>query len=279
MRLGSWGAHLAPRAVADFLAACADAGVCDVDLANIYGDSTTNRLVGAAFALRPELRARLRLIAKVGIVLAEAGSSGPGDYRYDSSVAGLQRAIAASFTDLGVERIDVLMLHRMDFLTSATQLAELLQPMLTDGRIGAFGVSNATPLQVDLLASQLPVSAHQFELSVMQSCALFDGTHAHSQRHGFDIMAWSPLGGGAALDPQAVSSPQWQPTLVRLCDEHGLTPAQLLLRWVHSVPGTRAVLGTQRIERVIEACHAAAQPLPHTDWYALLEAARGVRLP
>ena len=68
MRFGDWGARLSPAAVADLLDAALDAGIDTLDLADIYGGHTTNALVGAALALRPDLRARFGLVAKIGIV-------------------------------------------------------------------------------------------------------------------------------------------------------------------------------------------------------------------
>ena len=151
--------------------------------AGTCSDHTTHRLIGAALALQPTLRQRLRLIAKVGIVLPSAVQPQPNNYHYDSSAVGLRKAIATSFRDLGVERIDLLLLHRMDFLMRPEQVAEVLQPMLADVRIGGFGVSDSSAVQLDLMAAHLPVVAHQFELSVRQTRALDDGTHAHSQLH------------------------------------------------------------------------------------------------
>ena len=91
MRFGDWGARLSPAAVADLLEAALDAGIDTLDLADIYGGHTTNALVGAAFALRPGLRARFRLVAKIGIVTTSNPVNARGLPYYDLSVTWAMR--------------------------------------------------------------------------------------------------------------------------------------------------------------------------------------------
>ena len=55
---------------------------------------------------------------------------------------------------------------------------------------------------------------------------------------------------------------------------HSRSTRRSLLRWVASVPETRIVLGTTKIERIRDAVHACAEPLARDAWYALWEAAR-----
>jgi predicted oxidoreductase len=61
--------------------------------------------------------------------------------------------------------------------------------------------------------------------------------------------------------------------------DFGLDSAGLLLRWVATLPDTRAVLGTANRHRLADAVRACAEPLPRDAWYALYEAARGVAVP
>ena len=101
-----------------------DVGIDTLDLADIYGDHTTNPLVGDALALRPGLRQRLRLLAKVGIVKTDSPGNPRGVQHYDLSVRHLRDALDASLRDLRTDHVDVLMLHRFDPLLEPAAIAD-----------------------------------------------------------------------------------------------------------------------------------------------------------
>jgi predicted oxidoreductase len=279
MRFGDWGARLPPHAVADLLEADLGLGIDTLDLADIYGGHTTNALVGAAFGLRRSLRARFRLIAKIGIVMANSPGNGRGTQYYDLSVEHLRRALDASLSALGVEHVDTLMLHRYDPHLDPAAIAEWVRREQREGRIGAFGVSNFDAHALALFDGHLPLVANQIELSLANSTALDDGTHTATRARGAEAQAWSPLGGGALLDPHSHSGSRLHASLQMMGSEFGLDSASLLLRWTASLPNTRAVLGSTKIERLRDGIRACEAPLPRDAWYALWEVARGRPVP
>lgn len=279
MRFGEWGARLSPVAVADLLEAALDAGIDTLDLADIYGGHSTNALVGAAFAARPGLRARLRLIAKIGIVMSGSPGNVRGVQYYDLSVEHLRRALDDSLLALGVDRVDMLMLHRFDPLLRPDAIAAWIRDEQRAGRVGDFGVSNFDAHAIALFDGHLQVAANQIELSLANGGAIDDGTLNATRARGAEVQAWSPLGGGDLLDPQSSNGGRLHARLQAMAGEFGLDPASLLLRWVASVPDTRVVLGSTKIERLREGVRACAEPLPRDAWYALWEAARGRAVP
>ncbi|GAA4792654.1 aldo/keto reductase [Lysobacter hankyongensis] len=279
MRFGEWGARLSPVAVADLLEAALDAGIDTLDLADIYGGHSTNALVGAAFAVRPGLRARLKLIAKIGIVMAGSPGNARGVQHYDLSVEHLRRALDDSLSALGVDRVDTLMLHRFDPLLRPDAIAAWIRDEQRAGRVGDFGVSNFDAHAIALFDGRLPVSANQIELSLANAGAIDDGTLNATRARGAEVQAWSPLGGGDLLDPHSAVGGRVHARLQAMAGEFGLDPASLLLRWVASVPDTRVVLGSTKIERLREGARVCAEPLPRDAWYALWEAARGRPVP
>lgn len=279
MRFGEWGAHLSPVAVADLLEAALDAGIDTLDLADIYGGHSTNALVGAAFAARPGLRARLKLIAKIGIVMSGSPGNARGVQYYDLSVEHLRRALDDSLSALGVDRVDMLMLHRFDPLLRPDAIAAWISEEQRAGRVGDFGVSNFDAHAIALFDGHLPVTANQIELSLANGGAIDDGTLNATRARGAEVQAWSPLGGGDLLDPRSSNGGRLHARLQVMAGEFGLDPASLLLRWVASVPDTRVVLGSTKIERLREGVRACAEPLPRDAWYALWEAARGRAVP
>jgi predicted oxidoreductase len=275
MRFGDWGARLVPAAVADLLEAALDLGIDTLDLADIYGGHTTNALVGSAFALRPGLRARFRLIAKIGIRMSHSPGNHRGVHHYDLSASHLQHAFDETRRALGIDAVDMLMLHRFDPRLDAAEVAQWITERLAAGDVGAFGVSNFDAHALSLFDGHLQVDANQIELSLSHSRVLDDGSHAASRARGAEVQAWSPLGGGALLDPHTPAGGRLHRVLEPMAGEFGLSPAALSLRWVSSLPQTRVVLGSTRIDRLREAVDACAQPLPRDAWYALWEAARG----
>lgn len=270
MRFGDWGARMSPLQVAELLDAALDLGIDTIDLADIYGGHSTNALVGAALGLRPDLRPRLHLLAKVGIVMADSPGNARRVQHYDLSPAHLTRSIDATLTALGVETIDTLMLHRFDPRLDAATVAGWFGVEKERGRMNGFGVSNFPAAALTLFDGRLAVRAHQIELSAVASQALDDGTHAASLACGAEVQAWSPLGGGSLL-----ADDERGRGLDAIAHDFGLDRASLLLRWVTSLPGTRVVLGTTKAARLAEALRAVERPLPADAWYAVWQAARG----
>lgn len=275
MRFGRWGANLTPAGVATLLEGALDVGIDTLDLADIYGDHTTNPLVGDALALRPGLRQRLRLLAKVGIVKTDSPGNPRGVQHYDLSVRHLRGALDASLRDLRTDHVDVMMLHRFDPLLEPAVIADWVREELAAGRVGAFGVSNFGPHALALFDRKLDIVGNQVELSLANSTVIEDGTLHASQARGAEVQAWSPLGGGALLQPP----PALGEALQLFESEFGVDTASLLLRWVATVPKTRVVIGSTDAARIRAAAEACATPLPKDAWYALWEAARGFPVP
>ena len=275
MRFGSWGANLAPAGVATLLEAALDAGIDTVDLADIYGDHATNPLVGEALALRPGLRRRLRLLAKVGIIKADSPGNARGLPYYDLSVRHLRAALDDSLRDLRTDHVDMLMLHRFDPLLEPAAIADWVREEQTAGRIGTFGVSNFGPHALGLFDGRLDVAAHQIELSLANSAAVTDGTLDASRARSAEVQAWSPLGGGGLLQPPI----PLRDALHAVGGDLGLDAASLLLRWVATIPDTRIVIGSTNPDRIHAAARACATQLPKDAWYALWQAARGFPVP
>ncbi len=279
MRFGDWGARLSPAQAADLLEAALDLGIDTLDLADIYGGHTTNELVGAAFALRSGLRARLKLIAKIGIAMISSPNNPRGVQHYDLSVEHLQAALNDTLIALDTDHIETLMLHRFDPHLEPAAIADWIRDQQRERRVGTFGVSNFDAHALALFDGHLPIIANQIELSLTNSGVIDDGTHSATRARGAEIQAWSPLGGGDLLNPQSQISGRMHERLQPMSNEWGLDPASLLLRWVASLPATRVIVGSTKIERLRDAVHACAEPLPRDAWYALWEAARGKAVP
>jgi 2,5-diketo-D-gluconate reductase A len=144
--------------------------------------------------------------------------------REDHGVDEVQRAFERSATKLGVDTIDLFMIHwpnpDQDLYVQAYQ--GLLQ-LLGDGRIAAVGLSNFKPAHIERLVAETDVwpDVDQIELDPCQSRS---GVRAYLERHGIVCEAWRPLGG-----PDTCLHDH--PTISRIAKVHGKTSAQVVLRW------------------------------------------------
>ncbi len=276
MRLGSWGRNYSSAEVYDFLKGCADMGLTDIDLADIYGGYTTNALIGKALSHDKGLRSQLNLIAKIGI----RGRDIPGNgiHYYDSSSECLTRAFDASLKNLGVDNVDMVMIHRFDYLTKAGDLAQTLSRFMSEGKALRVGVSNYAPTRLRAISQHVHIAANQISLSLNDMSALDDGSLDIAADYGTEIMAWSPLGGGMLLG-QAENTKRLHEAAPPISAKYGLNSAQLYLAWVAAIPNVHPVLGTASLPHVKEAITACQTQLDPADWYALLAAAREFDVP
>jgi len=277
-RIGDWG--LSPAGVAGLVQACLDLGIDTFDLADIYHDHACEAMFGAALRTAPALRPRVRLITKCGISLVGPARPQHRVKHYNTSREHLVASADHSLRALGVERLDLLLIHRPDPLMEADEVAEAFGTLRRAGKVAAFGVSNFLPHQVDLLQSRLeePLLAHQLEVSLGQTRALFDGTLDQAQRLRISPQAWSPLGGGRLLQTLP-ESPLGQ-TLALLCRDLEATPEQVAIAWLLRHPARiHPVLGSGNPERLRRLAQAQDIHLDRQQWFQLLEAATGEEVP
>jgi diketogulonate reductase-like aldo/keto reductase len=141
-----------------------------------------------------------------------------GDQGYESALSAFENSRKA----LGLDVVDLYLIHwpvpGRDLYVETWRAFEKL---LADGAVRAIGVSNFLPEHLDRLVSESNVvpAVNQVELhpTFRQSA-----TVERSRAHGIVPEAYSPLGQGADLEAPAV---------VRIADELGVTPGQVVLRW------------------------------------------------
>lgn len=281
-RLGSWG--MAPAARLRWIEECAALGVTSFDHADIYGDYTVEALFGEALALAPGVRERLQLVTKCGIKLVSARRPGHALKSYDSSPAHVAASVEASLRALRTDRVDLLLLHRPDYLMDPDALGEALEALRAAGKVLHVGVSNHRPSQLALLHRRVPVATNQVELSPLALGALDDGTLDQCLAVGVRPMAWSPLGGGRlfagdagpARDPRAAQAARVRGVLEALGAERGVPAATVAYAWVARHPSRPVVVtGSRRVEAQREAALALGVALTAEEWYRVLEASRG----
>ncbi|MBI3876960.1 MAG: aldo/keto reductase [Verrucomicrobia bacterium] len=269
--------------------AAVEAGCTLFDHADIYCGGRAETAFGAVLRDVSGLRERILIGTKCGIRLA--GNSQPdAPFRYDFSADYIIRSCEGSLHRLGVETIDLYQLHRPDWLMDPTEVAVAFAKLNQAGKVREFGVSNFRPSQVTLLkqASARPLIVNQVEISLANLSCFNDGTLDQCFAERITPLAWSPLAGGklAGGPRKLLPSQEGYRTdainilLDALAREHGVSRAVIALAWLLKHPaGIVPIVGSTNPESIRDCFRADEVELTREEWYRLLEAARGERLP
>ena len=257
--------------------ACLEAGITTFDHADIYGDYTCEGLFGAVLAEVPSLREQMEIVTKCGIKAPCAALPDTEVKHYAATSDWITQSVDRSLSELNTDYIDLLLIHRPDWLTSAEETAAGLQAVMTSGKVRSIGVSNYSTHQFALLQRYLdaPLATNQVELSLLHMNAITDGTLDQCQSADAHPMAWSPLAGGAVFEHKVLND-----ALTEMSGDYGVTAEQLALAWVAQLPSRpQVIIGTNQVERIRAAADSSDITLTRQDWYKLWVAAQGRDIP
>ncbi len=256
--------------------AARDVGIDHFDTADCYGTDEfgdAERLLGEIRRDAPSLFDGAALATKAGV---EFGTP------YRTSKAYLAEALDASLQRLGVEQVDLFYIHRPDVLAHPQEVAEALDGLIAAGKTAAVGVSNHSPAQVDALRAYLkaPLRAHQVEFSALCVEPVFDGVFDQAMALRVPVYAWSPLGGGALATGEGTAASRVRPALQTVAENHGVSLTAAAFAFVMAHPSAPSpILGTKNPDRVREAATALGVRMERKEWYDVLQAALGEKLP
>ncbi|WP_411287890.1 aldo/keto reductase family oxidoreductase [Phenylobacterium sp.] len=259
--------------------AALDAGVTLFDTADIYGPDNgepfgaAEALLGRVLVRDKGLADRMVIATKGGIVMGTP---------YDSSAAYLTSAIDASLSRMGVEHLALWQIHRPDMLTHPSEIAQALAVAHRAGKIGAVGVSNFTPWQVEALAMHLPfpIVSCQPEFSPLAIAALTNGVLDQAIARHMAVLAWSPLGQGRLGDPKDERAHAVAAALNVKARAYGVSRAAAAYSWIMAHPARPIpIVGTQTPARIAEIPDAFKPRWTRADWYQVLIASLGEPLP
>jgi predicted oxidoreductase len=272
-----------PQEINRRLNVCLEVGMTTIDTAEIYGIYEVEEALGAALALSPGLRDKLEIVTKAGIYVPCKHHPERRTAHYNATAQRLVKSLEKSLRLLGTDRIELLLVHRPDWLTRADDTAAGLNALLRDGKIRAAGVSNYTVDQFDLLGSRMerPLATNQLEFHLLHMDPIYDGTFAQCEKAGILPMAWSPLAGGRLFDPNNETAQRIAEAARNMAGRYGGAGVeQLAYAWIMAHPSRPLpVIGTNRVERIRSAAASVDIVLEREDWYALWEAAQGRRVP
>ena len=267
-----------------------DSGIDFIDHADVYGDDLhgCEQRFADALQLTPSQRDELTIQTKAGIVRE-------GPY-FDFSYEHLIESVEGSLTALNTDRIDVLLLHRPDALVEPAEVARAFDELESSGKVRAFGVSNHTPRQIDLLRKYVtqPIVANQLQLSITHAPIVTQGVSAnmlaeqqsmtldgggivdYCRLNDITVQAWSPFQAGFFTGTFLGSDdyPELNAVIDRLAAQYDVPAIAIATAWITRHPAQmQVVLGTTTPERVAGAAQGSDLPLTRAEWYELFRAA------
>ncbi len=266
------------------LEAAVAAGYNHFDHADIYAHGACEELFGEFLRGQPGLRDRLIITTKCGIRFPQ--DNGPdAPHRYDFSAAWIEQSCEGSLRRLGVETIDVYLLHRPDVLMQPDEIAATFDRLHRAGKVRHFGVSNFSAAQLDLLQSRLdrPLVCNQIEVHPLRLAPFEDGTLDHLHRLRIAPTSWSPVAGGRLGDKTVSEDEHIRELLNTLdgaADAHGVSRAALVMAWLLQHPsGILPIVGSRQPARIRDMVAGDGVELSREAWYRIYLAARGAALP
>lgn len=258
------------------------------DHADIYGKGACEEIFGKAWKMLKIKREEMVVQSKCGIV--------PG-VMYDSSKEHIIASVDASLKRLGMEYLDVLLLHRPDALMEPEEVAVAFDELEKKGKVRKFGVSNMKPMQIEWLKKSVkqPLVVNQLQVSVAHSSMIRNGLEVNMLTSGaidhdgsvleycqlkdITIQAWSPLQygmiEGAFLlndDFAAVNN-----TLTEIGEKYGKSATAMAIAWLLRHPSNMQVLtGTTNKARFDDICQACDVQLTKQEWYRIYMAAGNI---
>lgn len=257
-----------------------DRGITAMDHADIYGGYSCETLFGEALSVTPELRKDMHIITKCGIVLP-SDKMGFDYHKYDYSAEHITASVNRSLTELQIDEIDTLLLHRPSPLMDPEAVAHTLKMLQQQGKVRQFGVSNFklhqySPFKEAMTRQKLAVKVNQLEISAAELENLEDGTVNKMLQDDVTIMAWSPLGGGRLFDPEHKPTAAVRKELEAIAQKHQMTPDVIAYAWLYHMPyRIRPIVGSRSIARAEAALQAKHVKLTDNEWFEIYKRCLG----
>jgi len=259
-----------------------DMGVTFFDTAEVYGPYTNEILVGKALS---PVRDKVVIATKFGFQMKDDGS--PGWAGLNSRPEHIRKVAEASLKRLNIDAIDLLYQHRVDPDVPMEDVAGTVKDLIAEGKVKAFGLSEASAQSIRRAHAVQPVAALQSEYSLWYREPEKEVIPTLEEL-GIGFVPYSPLGKGfltgamnketsfASNDfrsqlprfkPEALAANQaFADTLQRIANDLKATPAQIALAWLLAQkPWIVPIPGTTRLHRLEENMGATSVHLTDSD--------------
>ncbi|HEY1721614.1 MAG TPA: aldo/keto reductase [Magnetospirillaceae bacterium] len=248
---GIWGDPSDPKAARATLKRVPELGINLIDTADSYGPFVSEDLIKEA--LHPFK----------GLLIATKGGltrHGPNIWLPVGRPEYLRQCVMMSLRRLGVERIDLWQLHRIDAKVPRDEQFDAIAAMRKDGLIRHVGLSEVNVDEIEAAQKYFPVVTvqNQYNLVDRKNEAVLD----YCETHNIGFIPWAPLAFGALTKPGTA--------LEKIATNHKATPGQIALAW--TLKRSKVMLpipGTGSVAHLEENTAAAAITLTDSEFATL----------
>lgn len=257
---GVWGPPEDHDGAIAVLRRAVELGVDLLDTADSYGPDVAEELVKEALHPYPQ---GLRIATKAGFL-----RPGPGQWEECGRPDHLRRQCEGSLRRLGVERIDLFQLHRVDPDVPADDQFGVLKELRDEGKVAEVGLSEVGVDQVEAARRIVPVVSVQNQYNIALRGA--DDVVDHCEGQGIAFIPWFPLGSGKLSRPGG--------TIDEVASQLGATVSQVCLAWLlKRSPVMVPIPGTSSLDHLEENCAAAGLTLTDDQYQTLTDARKPLR--
>ena len=259
-------------------------GINFFDHADIYDEGNAEKVFGEYLKRHKGSREQMMIQTKCGI----------HDGQFDFSKEHILKSVDGSLLRLGVDYVDVLLLHRPDTLMEPEEVAEAFDILESAGKVKYFGVSNQNMMQIELMktAVKQPLIINQLQFSVTEAGMVTSGMNVnmknaesvmhdgsfleYSRIKNITIQTWSPFQygffKGNFVDNEEF--PMLNSKLAEIGEKYGLTKTGVAAAWILRHPANmQLIAGTMNPDHLTEICKATEVTLTRGEWYEIYRAA------
>jgi aryl-alcohol dehydrogenase-like predicted oxidoreductase len=257
---GVWGPPRDHESAVQVLRRSVELGVDLIDTADSYGPNVAEELIREALYPYP---ATLKIATKAGLT-----RSGPDQWEPCGRPDYLRQQCEGSLGRLGVERIDLFQLHRVDTKVPADEQYGLLKELRDEGKVAEVGLSEVSVAQIEAAQRIVPVVSVQNQYNIAQRNGEDVIDFCEQQQIGF--IPWFPLGSGKLSRPGG--------PLDQVASELGATLSQVCLAWLLRRSAVMLPIpGTSSVAHLEENCAAAGLILTDQQYQELTDARKPLR--
>ncbi len=227
-------------------------GVNFIDTANSYGPDVSEELI----------REALHPYGKGLVIATKAGltRSGPDVWTPNGRPDYLKAEAGKSLRKLGVERIDLWQLHRIDPKVPRGEQFDAVKSLLDEGFIRHAGLSEVSVAEIEAASKVFKVATVQNRYNLVDRGS--EDVLDYCTRHDIGFIPWFPLAAGDLARPGSL--------LDRIAKAHGAAPSQVALAWVlKRSPVMLPIPGTSKVAHLEENVAAVNITLSDEDFAAL----------
>ncbi|MDB5496002.1 MAG: putative oxidoreductase [Phenylobacterium sp.] len=256
---GVWGPPLDPDNARAVLRRAVERGVDFIDTADVYGPGDNERLIREALS---PYSPGLVIATKGGLLRSGPATRENPGMSMNGTEAHIRAAVEGSLRDLGVERIDLYQLHRVDPATPIEETMSVFRTLRDEGKIRHVGLSQVSVEEIERARAVVEIATVQniYNLAVRNYADVL----VHCEANGIAFIPFWPL---------HIESVAGSEVLARIAREADASPRQVALAWLlQTSPATILIPGTASVahlEENLAACEVVLTDRHMRDLWAL----------